>query len=143
MGGNPENPEKTHDSRQSFDELFPRAIRCSIPMPSVVGGRRSDTGCFFNPDVNQLQTRHVHVTHIRKNDTFVSRLPGTSVFDKQFVNFIPLNQAARNSVTRLHTNRPFYTIRFSPYHCHSCVWNFLYAGLFVTMIGWSMLQHAL
>ena len=25
-----ENPEKTHDFRQGFDELFPRAIRCLI-----------------------------------------------------------------------------------------------------------------
>ena len=29
-GRKPENPEKTHDFRQSVDELFPRAIRCSI-----------------------------------------------------------------------------------------------------------------
>ena len=26
----PENPEKPHDFRQSVEELFPRAIRCSI-----------------------------------------------------------------------------------------------------------------
>ena len=45
-GRKSENPEKTHDFRQSVDELFPREIRCSIQgsnlTTSMVGGGRLD-----------------------------------------------------------------------------------------------------
>ena len=45
-GRKPENPEKTHDFRQSVDQLFPRVIKCPNTgfelLTSEVGGSRSD-----------------------------------------------------------------------------------------------------
>ena len=42
----PENPEKTHDVRQSVDQLFPHVIKCPNTgfelLTSEVGGSRSD-----------------------------------------------------------------------------------------------------
>ena len=45
-GRKPENPEKTHDFRQSVDELFRRVIKCPNTgfelLTSEVGGSRPD-----------------------------------------------------------------------------------------------------
>ena len=45
-GRKPENPEKTHDFRQSVDQLFPRVIKCLNTgfelLTSEVGSSRSD-----------------------------------------------------------------------------------------------------